>query len=97
MNVCSNGATTTTGEPSTAVPVLVMVSSYLTMSRPEGKDTIYQREGGKGGGRGGGGSEKQTSIDFRFFPRGKDHKGVGTASLEIPRNTGSCDEVWERM
>ena len=33
--MCLNGATTTTGEPSTAVPVSVMVSSYLTMSRPE--------------------------------------------------------------
>ena len=44
--MCLNSvATTTTGELSTVVPVSVMVSSYLTMSRPGERDTIYQREG----------------------------------------------------
>ena len=87
--MCLNSvATTTTGELSTVVPVSVMVSSYLTMSRPEGKDTIYQREGEEGRER-----ERQTSIDFRFFPRDKNHKRVGTVSSEFSRNAGSCEEV----
>ena len=86
--MCLNSvATTTTGESSTAVPVSVMVSSYLTMSRPEKKDIIYQREGGKGE------RQRQTSIDFRFFPRDKNYIRVGTVSSEFSRNAGSCKEV----